>query len=269
MQRLSNLLRIMQTHGKALPLAIFDRATNKSRIAVNQDYWRNLKDAHKGQRGFVIGNGPSLKMEDLDRLQDEITIASNKIYLAFEKTDWRPTYFTVCDALVWKKIKGEVHRFITNVHAASYLFGTPLKLRKRVRFWKFLHPRDSQGELHFSKDLERGAFGGGTVTFENLQIAVHLGLNPIYIIGCDHFYSGEGEVKQDEAIVAGEVSNHFIKGYRKAGEKVNPAPVDEMNVGYARAREFADKEGIKIYNATRGGYLEAFERANFDELFSN
>ena len=40
-----------------------------------------------------------------------------------------------------------------------------------------------------------------------------------------------------------------------------------MNDGYACARKFADREGIKIYNATRGGYLEAFERADFDDLF--
>ena len=44
----------------------------------NKEYWYKLKDSHKGKRGFVIANGPSLKMDDLDQLTDEITIASNR-----------------------------------------------------------------------------------------------------------------------------------------------------------------------------------------------
>ena len=141
------LIHLLTLHGLSLPLAIYDKITHKRRIERNQQYWRNLKNIHKGRRGFVIGNGPSLKLGDLDRLQNEITIASNKIYLAFNETNWRPSYFTVCDALVWKKIKGKVHKFITNVHAASYLLGTPLKLRNKVRFWRFLHPLDSVDEI--------------------------------------------------------------------------------------------------------------------------
>lgn len=38
---------------------------------------------------------------------------------------------------------------------------------------------------------------------------------------------------------------------------------------YQKIKKYADKKGIKIYNATRGGYLEIFERVNFDTLFSD
>ncbi len=58
-----------------------------------------LRDCHRGRRGFIVGNGPSLRMEDLDRLQSEISFGSNKIYLAFDKTAWRPTYYSVIDVL--------------------------------------------------------------------------------------------------------------------------------------------------------------------------
>ena len=36
---------------------------------------------------------------------------------------------------------------------------------------------------------------------------------------------------------------------------------------YEVAKENAEKKGIKIYNATRGGKLEVFERVDFDSLF--
>jgi hypothetical protein len=48
----------------------------------------------------VIGNGRSLKVEDLGRVRDEITFASNKGNLAFDETSWRPTYYSVSDVLV-------------------------------------------------------------------------------------------------------------------------------------------------------------------------
>ena len=40
-----------------------------------------------------------------------------------------------------------------------------------------------------------------------------------------------------------------------------------MDIAYDYARKYADSNGIKIYNATRGGCLEAFQRVNFDSLF--
>lgn len=58
------------------------------------------KDMHRGRRCFIVGNGPSLRIEDLDRLQGELTFASNRIFLAFEQTEWRPSYYTMCDAVV-------------------------------------------------------------------------------------------------------------------------------------------------------------------------
>ena len=40
-----------------------------------------------------------------------------------------------------------------------------------------------------------------------------------------------------------------------------------MNKSYAAARKYADHSGIKIYNATRGGHLEVFERINLMKSF--
>ncbi len=36
---------------------------------------------------------------------------------------------------------------------------------------------------------------------------------------------------------------------------------------YKRAKAASVEYGFKIYNATRGGCLEEFERVNFDKLF--
>ena len=61
--------------------------------------------------------------------------------------------------------------------------------------------------------------------------------------------------------------NHFI-GYQKDKKvRLNTVYPERMQAAYESAREYADAHGIKIYNATRGGELEVFERVNFDCLF--
>jgi len=35
---------------------------------------------------------------------------------------------------------------------------------------------------------------------------------------------------------------------------------------YKVVKNYVDKNGIKIYNATRGGYLELFERVSIDDI---
>ena len=85
-----------------------------------------LRNIYLGRRCFILGNGPSLRVDDLGRLKGEITFASNKIYLAFDKTEWRPSYFTLCDLLVAaqnvEQIRGlDMPKIITN-YARSFLF---------------------------------------------------------------------------------------------------------------------------------------------------
>ena len=47
---------------------------------------KSLHNIHRGKRGFIICNGPSLRSEDLDMIysNDEISIASNKIDKIFK-----------------------------------------------------------------------------------------------------------------------------------------------------------------------------------------
>ena len=74
------------------------------RRRVSKSYFNSIKDIHKGQRGFVVGNGPSLKACDLTKIRGEVSIASNLIHLIYDQTLWRPTYLTVVDPLVWEKM---------------------------------------------------------------------------------------------------------------------------------------------------------------------
>ena len=69
------------------------RTSNKNKLSA-------LKNCYMGRRAFIIGNGPSLRNTDIQKLKGEITIGSNSIFLLFEDTGFRPTFYTVEDRLV-------------------------------------------------------------------------------------------------------------------------------------------------------------------------
>jgi hypothetical protein len=228
-------------------------------------YFKSLKNSFAGQRGFVICNGPSLQISDLDRLTNEVCIASNKVYLAFGKTAWRPRFFTVEDPIVWDKVRRTLHEFTDCVHVPEHF--TSEGCQCKIRRFRVLPPRGESQYPKFSTDLSVGAHAAYTVTYLNLQFAAHLGLTPIYVLGCDNYYAGEKEIVPNQAVEVREHRNHFIEGYRAPGEKVNPAPINEMNLAYESAAISCGNGPLKILNATRGGYLEAFPRVEFDSLF--
>jgi hypothetical protein len=226
-------------------------------------------DGVKGQRGFVIGNGPSLLMPDLEALKNEITIASNKIFLAFDQTDWRPTYYTIISGIQCEKVGNELGNYFKTVH-------TKLKLENLVRArevfgWENIGESgielDDNEIQRFSDDLTNGAYGGRSVTYEALQFAAHLGLNPIYLIGCDHNYKDQSAKPIGESRIQASLCNdHFHPNYRKEGEAVNPFMADSIDHSFKHARAWAELNGVEIINATRGGHLEVFPRADLDEI---
>ena len=227
-------------------------------------YFNSIRLKHKGKRGFIICNGPSLKAKDLDKLRNEITIASNLIYLIYEETDWRPTYYTVIDDLVWAKIAGKIGKIVKQVIASKNI--SPSLTEAAVyQFEDKGHAPYVENDLAFSGCLVDGLYGGSTVTYTNLQLARHLGLNPVYLIGCDHYYNEPSDTREGVPIQSSAV-NHFSPRYRKIGELVNPAPIDNMTRSFEVALKYCNATDFIIYNATRGGKLEVFERVDFDSI---
>ena len=67
-----------------------------------------LKDAHKGERAFVIGNGPSLKQTDLSKLKNEFTFGMNRIYLMFPELGFSTSCLVSINDLVIEQCADEM-----------------------------------------------------------------------------------------------------------------------------------------------------------------
>ena len=107
----------------------------------------------------------------------------------------------------------------------------------------------------------------------SIQCACYLGFKEIILLGVDHSFAREKR-KDGTVEIHSNIQNHFedyqsdsFWGNGMKDEDYVVFPLDFATMAFEKAREYADGHGIKIYNATRGGKLEVFERVNFDELF--
>ena len=153
---------------------------------------RSLKNKHLGKRCFIIGNGPSLRMEDLDKLQDEITFGANKIYVAFPKTNWRPTYYSIQDQVM---IKQDLQEITDKVEAqyklifGEYLLENNINLKSWIYFPLWIE-KFNPSLPKFSSNMNKGMYEGMTITYTEIQMAVYMGFKEIYLLGVDFNYSG-------------------------------------------------------------------------------
>jgi hypothetical protein len=231
-----------------------------------------LRNRHEGKRAVIVGNGPSLEISDLERLKSHVTFASNKIYLAYDETDWRPTYYSVEDHLVLlnniekiKGIQGSIKLFPANTRDFGYHEADTI-------FAPFLPPNSFDEPLSdpqfpaFSRDLTHGIAWGSTIVYSQIQMAVFMGCTEIVLIGVDHSYQLP-KVKHGNQYVHEGEQNHFHPDYRSPGEVWHQPNLDVLEVSYLKAREVCNQRGVAIVNASRHTQLDVFETADFDLLF--
>ncbi len=232
-------------------------------LTKNNDRLKALRNRHKGQRCFILGNGPSLRISDLDKLRDEITIASNKIYLAFTQTEWRPTYYTMCDLLVAKNNADTIRRLdLVKIYANSVreVFSDD---RRAI----FVNPN-----AVFTWDLIQGTRIGHSVINLGLKLAYWMGIREIYVIGLDFNFQIPSK-RTDEIVCGNEVLvsegeiNHFHPDYRKPGEKWTMPRLDKQREEFLTAKRFLESNGVRIMNASRFTKLDVWDQVDFDDLF--
>lgn len=259
-----------------LPAMILNRKLLVRAYQNSEDsrYMKSLKNIHQGESCFVIGNGPSLKPEDLDRLSDAkmICFGTNRIYNIFPQTKWRPTYYLCLDSVV---IASEMDNIICNgdyMKFVNYMFR-----REKGKFKGDMHLLCTYSKASadpfemtidtLSDDLSLYGTKTGTVTANAIELAIYMGFKRIYLLGVDNQYAIQRD--RDGTIhVNTTIGSSYFKGMKE--NKALGASIQTVSSSirtYEICKEFAEKHQVKIINATRGGALDIFERVDFDSLF--
>lgn len=273
LDRLAKEFAYMFINAESCPKELLEKlSTLKTNIwfvakYYDTDYYQKdrlfqFKGIHKGKRCFIIGNGPSLRTEDLDVLakQKEICFGLNLIHIAYQNTRWRPDYICVSDTLVIKKNGGKIMK---NNQCPLFMADSFLRFYEdewpdeRILLFRKLYPKESDNFEHsFSMNITEGICNANSVAYYAFQIAVYMGFEEIYLLGMDnnnwalHF---DGEYQEESDII------------RENFDEIMESRM--VAQAFQKAEEVSEQYGFKIYNATRGGCLEVHERVDFDKLF--
>lgn len=219
---------------------------------------KSMEGNEKGKRCFIVGNGPSLTIEQLELIKDEDCFGANRIYKLFEKTKWRPRYYVIQDR--YDNTKGVYDNLkIANLFVSDFYWREHGMKNPNAICYHINRALKQTNNLPFSSDCSKYVQAASTVTFTMIQLAVYIGYSEIYLIGMDHTYAN---VTNDKGIV---IQRNNVKNHAFEDEKPNEvvANISYMDDAFRVARRYCEEHGIQIYNATIGGALEVFKRVDF------
>lgn len=238
---------------------------------------KQFQNKHKGQRAFVIVNGPTLKNQNLEFLKNEITFVVSAFYKHDIVEKWQPTYYSILDKAFFENTeKSNLFFKELNNRIINSTFFIPLfrgykanKERKLLPFDKTYYIATA-GLPNLKIDMTNFVQSFQSVSSFALAQAIYMGCSEIYLLGFDHDY-----------LAYRGIDRHFYSGGTLKGHISSNTPLSEMYTydeemtaclklwrNYRFLDKIAKKNHIKIYNATDGGYLDVFERVNYESLFS-
>lgn len=243
-------------------IAIKQRLNNKQEL----DKLKSFKNIHLGERCFIIGTGPSLTAKDLDTLKkhNEVSFGSNRIYEVFNQTDWRPTYYANQDYQLINNTADLIKTIECKQKFLPIDVKSVFKTENDISYFVLKHKEFYPKDAEFSFDITKYIGQGFTVTYGLIQIAKYMGFSKIYLLGIDHNYSIS---LNEKGVPVYNDTKDYFEGAKATNQGINLPRVVESTVAYMTAEKIARKNNFKIFNATRGGKLESFERVNFDDLF--
>ncbi len=170
-----------------------------------------LQNRHQGERVFLIGNGPSLDKTPLNKLNGEYSIALNGINDIYPETSWRPSYYV----LLLKELEKNYGRYLAdNLNLGIECITLPQhkpkfgdeenihyvkkkKLKYEIvsgdkRFHKLNKKEVQTLQICDLYDFWPESISKCIYTYHSMyaviQIAIHMGFEEIYLLGCDLGY---------------------------------------------------------------------------------
>jgi len=221
-----------------------------------------LKDAHPGERCFILGNGPSLRQTDLTRLKGETTFGLNRVYLLFPELGFPTTYLVAINWLVLDQCAGE----ILDLSIPTFLPWSYHTRLDRSQLERTVFVQCDGARPGFTRDVRRPVWQGATVTYVAMQLAFHMGFQKVILIGVDHSFTTQG--KPHETVVSqGDDPNHFSGSYFGKGFRWQLPDLETSERAYGMARDAYAAAGRELVDATVGGKLTVFPKVEYASLF--
>jgi hypothetical protein len=248
------------------------------------------KDIHKGERCFIIGNGPSLKQQDLSLLRGEYVLTCNQLMrnpvfpqLRTSYHFWAdPTFFALSPDRpedmelleVMLSVNTEGNKPVNFFAQEGFEFAKRFNLEEKLDIAFYAHRLELTDKYNNGIHFEKFTPNLHTVVHYAVAMAIYMGFSEIYLLGCDctnvitaantRLMAGDG------AEYAYNISENEKKRMMNRNNAISME--DELKSfyevfkGYRVLRDICEKSGIKLYNCTAGGLLDCVERKKYEDV---
>lgn len=242
---------------------------------------KRFQNLHKGERGFILGSGHSIKEQDLTRLKGEIVITQNHFHAHEQIRTINPTYHVNVPKYQPKEFDNDWITWLQSMDErlpkeTVIFFGKNTKYlvdQSNLFAGRAYYIQTGYTAALINRaavDITRRIMVVPTVLTECLAIALYMGFKEIYLVGFDldqicrlqnreniRFY-GMSPITTNRADITGEQAL-WISGEEWLNYWVIWKQCHLL-------KEAAKKQESTIINATRGGLLAMFERRVFEEI---
>jgi len=251
-----------------------------------------FKNVHKGQRCFVIGNGPSINKVNFDLLANEITFTVNQIprnvNFAKLKTNyhcWTDEFFFDIDRNkkediellnVMKSVNTDGNRPIVFYKLAALSMIKKYGLDKVLNIYYLgdAHAYIMNQNLKRLFDICHFLPQFSTVVQYVICIAVYMGFKEIYLLGCDctgiitavqSRLNSTNDYRYGYTISDNE-KKRMISVHNQLSLKTEVIMYLDLLQSYEALDSYCSNRGTKLFNATEGSVMEGVRRVKINDI---
>ena len=237
-----------------------------------------LKNIHNNERCFIIGNGPSVKIQDISKLKNEWTFVTNGFYLHEQYNLIHPKFYVIMDP---KHFSGDADsvKFVDNLqkklHNDTILF-FHLTAKDFIEKNQFF-PKNKKYYLnatgvfeenkHNNTNIDKKIPGLQSVSVGCLIIAKYMGFDPIYLMGLEHNWLATRANTDPTKLYTSphfyDTDKHYLNGY--VIYSYEDSCWCQYNL-YKSYRLIKRETSAKIINLTPESYLDVFPFATYEEI---
>ncbi len=254
-----------------------------------------LKNSQKGKRCFIVGGGPSIASIDFKKLKSEHVFVVNNFISHPQFEELRAKYYLLIDTAsassthkddFWgRDLKNKSQALAYGPIVFLNIVSQKL-VRERALF--------SQNDVHylamngimsnnfkFNVNIDKTIPNPKNVVLCALMIAVYMGFEEIYLLGCEHDFlayphttgvlkvTPHGYKDNLDTVDLNEIKD--IKEYKRDIEsnyEDNIANALQLFKNYRLFRDRAKEinPNINIYNATPKSFLDVFPSVSFEDI---
>ena len=252
-----------------------------------------LKDSHRGEKCFILGNGPSLQQFDLKKIAEEYVFGVNQIMSA-DKWDeamvnawvcidgnllgmWINAQYDFCNMI--KRLNGLKICAFVPVEARHYLKSRGLLDDTDIDFY-YLNAKQQyinfDNEMHIEEiDISKFMMQSYNVVICAINIAIYMGFSEIYLLGCDQSVLKEelnyffDEMPGVLHTFEGEDASLMTMQERMASKGMYfeiKAQLTQLKQ-FSLLADYCERKGIRIRNLTKQSLKEGIIYEERPELY--